>query len=178
MLTGLVIARVIIWGLFGANSIATGNRKKMMASIIEMLKNQFELPNTIEDKLTSPALFEKIKPVIEKHVDVFLQQKLEKVFPLLYKFMGEKTLNQFKAVFMEETTLLFPVVIKKHMNSLREETGTIFDTATLLRQLPEEKFNLLLSTHFKKEIFLISICCTAGGLVMGLIIAGLVFWMH
>ena len=78
----------------------------------QVFQQEFESSKMIDEKITDPSLFEKMKPEIEKHVDFFLNEKLATVFPLLFKFMGEKTLKQFKDAFMIEIDLLFPVIIK------------------------------------------------------------------
>jgi len=68
--------------------------------------------------LVNPELMALLHPEIEIQVDRFLKEKLSTVFPLLYKFMGEKTLLQFKEVFIAETIHLLPVMLSKYADEL------------------------------------------------------------
>ncbi|TDX02241.1 hypothetical protein [Dinghuibacter silviterrae] len=49
-----------------------------------------------------------VLPMAETEVDTFLRQKLPKAMPVVGMFIGDKTIAQFKAIFMEELGTLLP----------------------------------------------------------------------
>ena len=66
----------------------------------------------------SVAPMEHVKPFIEEQVDLFMNNRLQELFPLLVKFMGEKTRQQFRQAFLEETERLFPSVINLYLSKV------------------------------------------------------------
>lgn len=69
---------------------------------------------------------ERMRPFIEEQVDRFMNERLQELFPLLVKFMGDKTKMQFRQAFLEETERLFPEVISRYQQecAVQEETGS------------------------------------------------------
>ncbi|MEO8772178.1 MAG: hypothetical protein ABI402_18915 [Ferruginibacter sp.] len=162
--TGWIISWLTIRLLF-SSSIRSGLGTKAG----QVFQQEFESSKMIDEKMTDPSLFEKMKPEIEKHVDFFLNEKLAAVFPLLYKFMGEKTLRQFKDAFMIETDLLFPLIIKNYMTSLKKEIRLDTIISTHINAIPIQTIRLHFFKHAKKEIFFFRLVCCITGLIMGML---------
>ena len=57
-------------------------------------------------------------PVIEAHIDEFLRNKLKDCNSHDGNVIGEKTITQFKTVFMNELEVIFPEVIDKYAADL------------------------------------------------------------
>lgn len=97
---------------------------------INQLKN--DLPNTIStfinqhidsliqlDKISDSQFFDKnILPTINHHIDVFINEKLAKEIPMLSMFIGTKTTDKVKEVFVDNVRDLFPAVIKNYADNL------------------------------------------------------------
>ena len=83
-----------IWG------ILPSMQDRFARAIANSIAARYLQPAVIEPYLQNQELLERLKPEIEKHVDVFLAEKLPEIFPLLAKMMGEKTLSKFKAAFL------------------------------------------------------------------------------
>jgi hypothetical protein len=69
--------------------------------------------------LTKNDPFEAMKPVINDKLDDFFRHKLSAKLPMISMFIGEKTIEELKDVFMEELALLFPLLISEfgvHLN--------------------------------------------------------------
>ena len=69
--------------------------------------------------LTKYDPFEAMKPVINDKLDDFFRHKLSAKLPMISMFIGEKTIEELKEVFMEELALLFPMLISEfsaHLN--------------------------------------------------------------
>src|SRR4051812_10239765 len=72
----------------------------------------------LQQKLTSAETLQKAKPLIESHIDNFLQQKLKTALPVVAMFIGEKITAQLKELFMKELEELFPSVMSQFIDGL------------------------------------------------------------
>ena len=73
------------------------------------------LPN-----LSSQDQFEALKPIIHEKLDLFFREKLTAKMPMISMFIGDKTIEELKAVFMEELELLFPELINQYSGNLNQ----------------------------------------------------------
>lgn len=79
---------------------------------------QIDLTKIIPE-LTEKDNFETLKPVINEKLDDFFRHKLSSKLPMISMFIGEKTIEELKVVFMDELALLFPLLITQfsaHIN--------------------------------------------------------------
>lgn len=123
----------------------------------------------IEEKVNDPAFMNQLKPEIENHVDHFLENKLPETFPLLAKFMGEKTLLKFKEAFLTEVETIFPLLVKSYGNKVLNIEKT--------EQLIEEKINSIpvsaIKEFFYREAYKQILIFKIIGLLFGLFIGTL-----
>ena len=75
----------------------------------------------LENKITDPGSVKKIMPMVEGHIDDFLRNKLKEKMPVIGMFIGNKTIDSLKEVFLKEIEDLFPQVLKQFAGNLREE---------------------------------------------------------
>ena len=94
---------------------------------------QIDLAKLIPE-LTEKDPFEAMKPVINVKLDDFFRQKLSAKLPMISMFIGEKTIEELKEVFMEELALLFPMLITEFSAHLNKD----------LQQQWERKFSIIL----------------------------------
>lgn len=66
-------------------------------------------------------LLPEVLPLAETHVDDFLRNKLPKAMPVVGMFIGDKTIAQFKAVFMEELQTLLPEFVESCARKLARQ---------------------------------------------------------
>lgn len=138
-------------------------------ALARIISDKIKNTGYLEKKLSDPALFEKLRPEIVKHVDHFLEHKLSAVFPLLYKFMGEKTLSQFKQAFLEETDILFPEMMKKYAGELGNGMGLeTLSTEIAGFDFPVEKLKPLVDQKLRKLVLM----STFIGLIVGVVLIG------
>ena len=74
--------------------------------------------------LTKNDPFEAMKPVINDKLDDFFRHKLSAKLPMISMFIGEKTIEELKDVFMEELALLFPLLISEFSVHLNKDLHT------------------------------------------------------
>ncbi|MDE3237079.1 MAG: hypothetical protein KGO81_14095 [Bacteroidota bacterium] len=128
--TSLNIAGFVIQGYFG----------KKQSNIARQLgaqtgKQVGHYADNIARQLTAPEQIEKLKPIIESHIDHFLKVKLAEQMPMISMFIGEKTIQQLKDIFMNEIQSLFPELIGGYIKqNLSPEN---------ISQLVEQKINAL-----------------------------------
>jgi uncharacterized membrane protein YheB (UPF0754 family) len=75
----------------------------------------------LEKKISNPENVKKIMPLVEEHIDDFLKNKLKEKLPIISMFIGDKTINSLKEVFLKEIEDLFPQVLKQFAANLQNE---------------------------------------------------------
>lgn len=83
----------------------------------ELMERSFN----IEQKISDPALIEKAMPAIEQHIDDFLNVKLKEEIPMLAMFVGNKTTDKIREVFINQLRILFPQVMLQLTANLKNE---------------------------------------------------------
>ena len=77
--------------------------------------------------LTKNDPFDALKPMINEKLDDFFRHKLSAKLPMISMFIGEKTIEELKEVFMEELALLFPFLISEFSVHLNKDLHTQWD---------------------------------------------------
>lgn len=72
-------------------------------------------------QLTENDSFEAMRPVINDKLDDFFRHKLSAKLPMISMFIGDKTIEELKAVFMDELALLFPILITAFSANLNKD---------------------------------------------------------
>ena len=107
----------------------------------------------LEEKISSPENVEKLMPVLEEHIEHFLRVKLTEQIPMLAMLIGDKTIGQVKAVFINELQELFPVLMKQYMNKLQSdldlETIVTEKVGSFSSDKLEDILNQIMSTEFR-----------------------------
>ena len=96
-------------------------RQQELAAKIGRLSAVLLSLSEIEEKITNPANVKKIMPQAEEHIDNFLRVKLVKSMPVVGMFVGDKTINNLKSLFVAELEQLFPEIMKNYMGRLQED---------------------------------------------------------
>ncbi len=123
----------------------------------------------IEQRITSADNLEKLKPEIEKHIDVFLNKKLKDVFPILSKFIGEKTTNQLKDAFMNELETMFPTLMNQYMQQLKNDVDLEKIVVEKVSGFSNKKLEAILKQITKKEFQFLKIAGAVFGCLIGTI---------
>ena len=95
--------------LFGYTwqGILPGQKFSIADKIGKYVATEFSSFDAIEQKIGDPKNFEKVKPLIETHIDDFLRNKLKEQMPMISMFIGDKTINTLKTVFIKQVFDLF-----------------------------------------------------------------------
>jgi uncharacterized membrane protein YheB (UPF0754 family) len=123
----------------------------------------------IEEKITSPDSLKKIMPVVETHVDEFLRHRLKEAFPMIGMFIGEKTINSLKEVFMKELENIFPVIMRNYVQNLQQEINIEQLVATKVAAFPLNQLESMLHQNLSKQLRMAGIMGAVIGLLIGLV---------
>jgi len=97
------------------------NQRFIAESIGKLVSTELFSFAALQQKVTDPENFNKLKPEIETHIDSFLRVRLKETFPMLSMLIGDKTINQLKGAFLLELESLFPVLMKSYLTRLEAD---------------------------------------------------------
>lgn len=156
--------------IFGFNyqGIFPKNKTKI-AAMLGHLSTELLPFHDIEQRITSADNLEKLRPEIEKHIDEFLNKKLRDVFPILSKFIGEKTANQLKQAYMTELETMFPLLIHQYMGQLNNDIDFEKIVVDKVAGFSNEKLEDVLKKITKKEFQFLKVAGAVFGCFVGII---------
>lgn len=134
----------------------------------KLVSAEFLSFSDIEQKISSPENLKKIMPMIENHIDDFLRHKLSEQMPVLSMFIGDKTINSLKEVFMKELEILFPQVMKQYAANLKTELDLEQIVIQKVSNFSSDKLEEILYQIMSREFRFVEII----GAVIGFIIGG------
>ncbi len=129
----------------------------------------------ISNKLTSPENLDRLSPYIEEHIDHFLRVKLKETMPMISMFIGDKTIAQLKAVFLEELRLLFPVIMEKYMGTLKEQLDLEKIVVEKVSAFSSDKLEQILYQIMAREFRFVEIIGAILGFLIGLVQIAITF---
>lgn len=127
----------------------------------------------IEAQLTAQENLTKLSPVVEQHLDNFLRNKLSAEMPVISAFIGEKTIQKLKAVFLEEMNLLFPDLMKKYAQHLEDDLDLERIVTEKVAGFSSEKLEDLLYQIMSKEFRFVELVGAVLGFLIGILQVGL-----
>ena len=82
--------------------------------------------STIEiDKMITKEMslqqFDSALPIIDEQLDQFFKQRLGEKMPMISMFIGDKTVNELKTVFMDELKSLFPSLVHQFLFKAQQD---------------------------------------------------------
>jgi uncharacterized membrane protein YheB (UPF0754 family) len=121
----------------------------------------------IEQTITHPDNVRRILPLAEQHIDGFLRVKLKEQMPMISMFVGEKTITQLKAVFMQELEDLFPIIMKNYIANLRHDLDLERIVVEKIAGFSADRLETMLNEFLTKEFRFVEIIGAALGFLIG-----------
>jgi uncharacterized membrane protein YheB (UPF0754 family) len=134
----------------------------------KLVSEEFLSFSDIEQRISDPANLQKILPMVDAHIDTFLHTKLGKRFPMISMFIGEKTIGNLKAAFMEELQELFPVLMQHYAGQLQKELDLEHIVTEKVRQFSSDKLETVLHQIMAKEFRFVEILGGVLGFLIGI----------
>ena len=157
------ILGLIIQGIFPKN------QRLIAEKLGQVVGKELLSFDEIEQKVTSPENLKKLRTDIEHHIDHFLRNKLQEVFPMLSMLIGEKTILQLKDAFLLELETLFPVLMKSYMTKLEKDLDLEKIVTEKVAAFSSEKLEDILNQITKKEFKFLEFIGGLFGLLIGII---------
>ncbi len=144
-------------------------QKQFAEKLGKLVSNELLSFKDIEEKISNPANIGKLMPFVESHIDHFLRVKLAEQMPVISMFIGDKTINQLKEVFITELTELFPVIMKNYMNNLQEDLDLEKIVTQKVAGFSSDKLEQILNDIMAKEFRFVEIIGGILGFLIGLL---------
>ena len=153
---------------FKIQGVLPANQQLIAEKIGKLVSAKFSF-DALQQKVTDPENFNKLKPEIETHIDSFLRERLKVTFPMLSMLIGDKTITQLKTAFLTELETLFPALMKSYVANLEKE----FDIEKLVSEkiagFSISKTEALIYSLAKKQLIKVQLLGAIIGLLTGLI---------
>lgn len=150
-------------------------QKGWIAGIAEKISNS--LQNQLKENgpklvasITNQNTVEKIRPMMEEEVEKFLREKLPAQMPMISMFIGDRTINQLKEIFVSEVEVIFPMFMEKYVQE------NILNNSNLNDQIKETIEKTLVSSIpqlVKQQSFRFLLILLLAGGVIGLVQVGM-----
>ena len=154
---------------FTVQGIFPKNQRLIAEKLGQVVGKELLSFDEIEQKVTNPENIEKLKPEIEKHVDHFLRNKIQEVFPMLAMMIGEKTILQLKEALLTELETLFPTLMKSYMTKLEKDLDLEKIVTEKVANFSSEKLEDILNQITKREFKFLEFVGGFFGLLIGFI---------
>jgi uncharacterized membrane protein YheB (UPF0754 family) len=145
------------------------NQAQFAAKLGKLVGEELLSFKDIADKITHPNNIEKVMPVVETHIDHFLRVKLAEKMPVISMFIGDKTINELKGVFMEELKTLFPTLMESYINNLQQDLDLEQIVTKKVAAFSSDKLEDILNGIMSKEFRFVEIIGAVLGFIIGLL---------
>ena len=135
----------------------------------KLVSAEFLSFDDIEQKISNPENLKKVMPMIETHVDEFLRNRLKDEMPVISMFIGDKTIDNLKKLFMQEIEILFPQVMKQYAANLKSELDLEQIVIQKVSNFSSDKLEEVLYQIMSKEFRFVEIIGAVIGFIIGLI---------
>lgn len=123
----------------------------------------------IEQKITKPENLKKVLPQLETHIDHFLRVKLSETMPMISMFIGDKTIEKLKTVFLTELETLFPKLMTDYAATLKHELDLEQIVTDKVKAFSSDKLEEILYQVMSKEFRFVEIIGGILGFLIGLL---------
>ena len=131
----------------------------------------------IQQKIINPENLKKLMPMIEGHIENFLRTKLSDEMPFLSLFIGDKTVNSLKRIFMQELETLFPQIMKSYAGQLQTELDLEQIVTEKVAAFSSEKLEAILFQIMSKEFRFVEITGGVIGFIIGFVQVFITFFI-
>ena len=161
--TPVKILGFTIQGIFPKYKSAIAHQLSRVAA------SEFASLGSASQTITDPKNFETIKPLIESQMDDFLRNRLKDQMPMISMFIGDKTIEQLKLIFIKEIEMLFPRVMHEFSGQLRNKIDIEKIITTKLDGISPEQGESFFSRNLGKSFQKASLLAIVLGLLIGII---------
>ena len=166
-IAGWLIHTAAIYLLF--RKVLPQKKSSIALQLGQLAAKEFSTMGNLEEKINDPKNLENVLPVIETHIDRFLNEKLKQEMPMISMFIGSKTTDKLKEVFMKEIQLLFPQVISKFAGNLTANLDVERMIASKINDTSNSTIEKMAKQHLAHEIRAFRLLGFITGFIAGLL---------
>ena len=160
---------------FRVQGILLAKQSTIATDVGKLVAEHFFSMKLIEEKITDPANLQAIMPAIEEHIDDFLRNKLKKEMPFIGMFVGDKTINSLKRVFITELETLFPKIMSNYATNLVNELKLEQLVAQKIAAVSIPEIDTAFRKRFSNELLLAQLASLLIGTFIGLVVMLIIF---
>lgn len=134
-----------------------------------LVSNELISFDEIANKINTPNTTKQALPIIEQHIDHFIQHKLKEEIPLLSMFITEKSIASIKQSMVREIENMFPTLIQKMVEGIKNDLDIEKIVIEKVNNFSSDKLEQILFSIMKKEFRFIEIIGAILGFVIGLL---------
>jgi len=140
------IAGISFWG------IIPRNREVIVKFLSQAICNQLLNSAILRDQLSDSDTLQKAMPVIEAHIDNFLNVKLKEAIPVISMFVGDRIMKQLKDLFITELRELFPSIMSQFISGLSQSKKLEHEIVVKLNGIQIETIENRFYETFKQDL--------------------------
>lgn len=145
------------------------NQQRFAQKLGTLVATELINVDDLADRLKDPKQLQTLAPVIESHIDNFLEVKLKEKMPVISMFVGEGTLSKIKEGLLEEIETLLPELIGKYTDSIRTNIDVEQIVTDKVAAFSSDKLEEILNSIMKKEFFFVEVIGGVLGFVIGML---------
>lgn len=142
-------------------------QKQFAISLGQLVSQELLSFDDIASKVTSKENINKVLPLIEARIDDFLRNRLSDAIPVLSMFIGNKTIEKVKAVFMKELEDMFPEMMAQYMTKLQSDLDLEKIVIDKVNNFSSDKLEEVLQKIMNKEFRFVEIIGGVLGFIIG-----------
>ncbi len=123
----------------------------------------------LSEKLINTGNLERIMPIIEEHIDQFLRVKLPIEMPYVGMFIGDKTTNTLKTIFVQELKAIFPEIMSNYIGQLSSVNDIKRLISEKLTAIPIKEFETSFYLHLGRSLEKAALLGGLIGLLIGVL---------
>lgn len=144
-------------------------RQKQFASKLgATVSNELLHFDEIAAQLQDPEQLKKLSPVIELHIDHFLDVKLKEKLPIVSMFASKDMKASIKTGLMEEIEILLPELIGKYTGQMGKNIDIEKMVTEKVENFSSDKLEEILFQIMKKEFKFVELIGAVLGFIIGL----------
>jgi uncharacterized membrane protein YheB (UPF0754 family) len=186
--TGWFVIRLVLWAIFHPREpkkilgltlqgVFPAQQENLAIQAGKFASTAFSFDD-LEKKISDPKNFDNVKPIIESHIDDFLRNKLKEQMPMISMFIGDKTIQSLKTVFIQEIENLFPQVMQQFGGNLKKELNIEELVSSKIRTISPARLEEQISGNLSKQFNRVSLVGGLIGLFIGLIQLAIIFLLN
>jgi uncharacterized membrane protein YheB (UPF0754 family) len=144
-------------------------QKQFAASLGQLVSQELLSFDDIAGKVTNPENIKAVLPIVETKIEHFLRHKLSDAMPVIAMFIGDKTIDKVKKVFMEEIEQLFPEMMQQYMTKLQSDLDLEKIVVDKVNGFSTDKLEEILQKIMNKEFQFVEIIGGFLGLLIGIV---------